>query len=95
MYWSAAHGIFNWIANYFSDFESLMPLEDYQADNSKWSSYSGDPDAGWTRTLDYLFSNASWVAGEGMVMQSKDQGGFETIHLSDHAPVRGVLELVP
>jgi len=85
----------DWIANYFSDFESLMPLEDYQADNSKWSSYSGDPDAGWTRTLDYLFSNASWIAGEGMVMQSKDQGGFETIHLSDHAPVRGVLELGP
>jgi len=85
----------DWIANYFTDFESVMPLDDYQADNSKWFSYSGDANTGWTRTLDYLFSNIPWVAEEGMVMQSTEQGGFETIHLSDHAPVRGVLDFQP
>jgi endonuclease/exonuclease/phosphatase family metal-dependent hydrolase len=81
----------DWLDALFADFNSLMPLEDYQADNSAWFSYTGDATVGWTRTLDYLFSNASWIEGE--VMQSTEQGGYETLSLSDHAPVRGILEV--
>ena len=81
----------DWLDNLFSDFESLMPLADYQADNSPWHSYTGDAEVGWTRTLDYLFSNQTWTASESYVMQSESQGGYDTLALSDHAPVRGVL----
>ena len=70
---------------------SLMPLDEYQADNSPWFSYTGDPEVGWTRTLDYLFTNGTWVEGE--VMQSVEQGGYEPLPLSDHAPIRAVLEV--
>ena len=80
-----------WLDDLFADFNSLMPLEEYQADNSVWHSYTGDPEVGWTRTLDYLFTNGNWVEGE--VMQSVEQGGYETLPLSDHAPIRAVLEV--
>jgi endonuclease/exonuclease/phosphatase family metal-dependent hydrolase len=83
----------DWLDGLFEDFSSLMPLAEYQADNSPWFSYTGDPDVGWTRTLDYLFTNGVWVEGE--VMQSIAQGGYETLPLSDHAPVRAMLEVGP
>ena len=74
-----------WLDALFADFNSLMPLDEYQADNSPWFSYTGDPEVGWTRTLDYLFTNGTWVEGE--VMQSVEQGGYETLPLSDHAHI--------
>ena len=75
----------------FAALSSLMPLDEYTADNSPWFSYTGDPDVGWTRTLDYLFTNGTWLEGE--VMQSEEQGGYDTLPLSDHAPIRAVLEV--
>jgi endonuclease/exonuclease/phosphatase family metal-dependent hydrolase len=80
-----------WLDDLFADFNSLMPLTDFQADNTPWHSYTGDTSVGWTRTLDYLFTNGTWSAG--LVMQDEAQGGYETLPLSDHAPVRGVLEV--
>ena len=80
-----------WLDELFDDYSSLMPLDEYEADNSVWFSYTGDPDVGWTRTLDYLFTNGTWLEGE--VMQSEAQGGYDTLPLSDHAPVRAVLEV--
>jgi endonuclease/exonuclease/phosphatase family metal-dependent hydrolase len=80
-----------WLDDLFADFSSLMPLEDYKDDNSLWFSYTGDASVGWTRTLDYLFTNGTWLEGE--VMQSEEQGGYDTLPLSDHAPVRAVLEV--
>jgi endonuclease/exonuclease/phosphatase family metal-dependent hydrolase len=85
----------DWLNALFADYNSLMPLAEFQADNEPWLSYTGDADVGWTRTLDYLFTNATWAATEGYVMQDTEQGGYETLHLSDHAPVRGVLEVSP
>lgn len=85
----------DWLDTLFTDFESLMPLEEYELDNGVWHSYTGDASVGWTRTLDYLFSSEPWKTGEGYVMQSEAQGGYETLSLSDHAPVRGVLEVNP
>jgi len=83
----------DWLDALFTDFTSVMPLDEYTADNSAWFSYTGEPELGWTRTLDYLFTSGSWVEDEAMVMQSEEQGGYETLPLSDHAPVRAVLEV--
>lgn len=80
-----------WLDELFEDFNSLMPLDEYKEDNSPWFSYTGDASVGWTRTLDYLFTNGVWLEGE--VMQSEEQGGYDTLPLSDHAPVRAVLEV--
>jgi endonuclease/exonuclease/phosphatase family metal-dependent hydrolase len=76
----------------FSEYSSAMPADEYSADNAPWFSFSGDG-VEWTRTLDYLFTNASWVDGSGVVHQDVDQGGIETIQWSDHAPVSALFEL--
>ena len=83
----------DWLDDLFGDFDSVMSLDDYADDNSAWFSYTGDPEIGWTRTLDYLFTSGTWVDGEGMVMQSEEQGGYDTLPISDHAPVRAVMEV--
>ncbi len=80
----------DWLDALFTDFNSLMPIDEYAEDNSPWHSYTGDAEVGWTRTLDYLFTNGTWLEGE--VMQSEEQGGYDTLPLSDHAPVRALWE---
>ena len=80
----------DWLDELFADFTSLMPIDAYAEDNGPWHSYTGDTEVGWTRALDYLFTNGTWLEGE--VMQSEEQGGYETLPLSDHAPVRAVWE---
>ncbi len=83
----------NWLDEMFWDFNSVMPLDDYQAENSAWYTYTGNPDIGWTRTLDYMFTNGTWVEGTGLVMQDEFRGGYATLPLSDHAPVYAELEV--
>jgi len=85
----------DWLDELFADFNSAMSLGDYQADNASWFSYTGNVDEGWTRTLDYLFTNGEWVdeGAQNMVMQNVEQGGYETLPLSDHAPVQAFLEV--
>ena len=85
----------DWLDGLFTDFNSAMSLEDYQADNESWYSYTGKPDLGWTRALDYVFASGEWTDGgaENYVMQDIGQGGYETLPLSDHAPVHAVLEV--
>jgi endonuclease/exonuclease/phosphatase family metal-dependent hydrolase len=83
-----------WLDGLFEGFDSAMPLEDYAEDNAPWFTFSGDGEQ-WTRTLDYLFTNGEWVAGSGTVLQDTDQGGIETIDLSDHAPLAASLEVTP
>ncbi len=76
----------------FDNFSSAMPVDDYAADNAAWFSFSGDG-VEWTRTLDYLFTNATWVEDSGLVHQDVEQGGTETIQWSDHAPISAALEV--
>ncbi len=85
----------DWLDELFADFNSAMSLDDYQADNASWFSYTGNVDDGWTRTLDYLFTNGAWVdeGAQNLVMQNMEQGGYETLPLSDHAPLQAVLEV--
>lgn len=83
----------DWLDGLFENFSSAMSLDDVQTDPEAWFSYTGDPDEGWTRTLDYQFTNGTWVEGESYVMQDEDHGGYVTLPLSDHAPVQAVLEV--
>ena len=85
----------DWIDPLFNDFNSAMNLTEYAADNEAWYSYTGKAEEGWSRTLDYVFTNGTWVndGADNMVMQSVEQGGYETIYLSDHAPVQAILEV--
>jgi endonuclease/exonuclease/phosphatase family metal-dependent hydrolase len=83
-----------WLDALFEDYDGAMDLDDYAEDNASWFSFSGDG-VEWTRTLDYLFTNGQWVADSGIVLQDAEQGGIETIGLSDHAPLAASLEVAP
>ena len=71
------------IDNVFADFNSAMSLEAYQAENESWYSYTGKPEMGWSRALDYVFASGDWVddGAENYVMQDEEQGGYETLYL--------------
>ena len=78
----------------FANFNSAMPLEAYQENNEPWFSYTGDAAVGWNRTLDYIFTNGNWVdPSQNYVMQSVEQGGYDTLPLSDHAPIHVIWEV--
>ena len=85
----------DWLDPLFTDFNSAMSLSDYAENNEAWYSYTGQPDLGWIRTLDYVFTNGTWAnnGDDNLVMQSVEQGGYETIYLSDHAPIQAILEV--
>lgn len=85
----------DWLDSLYADFIPAMSLEAYAADQESWYSYAGKQDVGWTRTLDYMFSNISWTndGADNVVLQDESQGGYETLSLSDHAPVFGQLEV--
>ena len=59
----------------------------YDADNSKYFSFTSDSQGFWNRKLDYIFTNGNFAAGSGMVHQDVSTGGVATMPLSDHAPV--------
>lgn len=81
----------DWLDSLFTDFNSAMTLVDYEAQNSRWYSYTGNTDFGWTRTLDYMFTNGDWVDyNHNYVIQSLKDGGYETLPLSDHAPIHTI-----
>lgn len=71
----------------YQNYDAAIPLEKYQADNAPYFTHTTDKDGFWNRKLDYIFTNASFKTGSGMVHQDKNSGGMETMPLSDHAPV--------
>lgn len=71
----------------YADFEAAVPLSVYEADNSRYFTHTVDGRAFWNRKLDYLFTNGTWVPDSGDVLQSTANGGYETMPLSDHAPL--------
>ena len=85
----------DWLDPLFDDFSSAMPLDDYASDNSKWFFHTGIPKR-WTRTLDYMFTNGTWAnnGDNNLVIQSVENGGYDTLMLSDHAPVQASLEVM-
>lgn len=73
----------DWLQALYDTYPEAIPLADYQADPEAFYSYTGDESVGWTRRLDYLFTNGGFVARGVM--------HHEAISLSDHTPV--VVEL--
>ncbi|MFC1547381.1 endonuclease/exonuclease/phosphatase family protein [Candidatus Neomarinimicrobiota bacterium] len=68
-------------------YSAATPLEEYQqaSDQSGYFTYGDKPDSlGFTRKLDYLFTNLSWAPDSWHTHQEIASGGST---LSDHAPV--------
>ncbi len=85
-------GTLDLLSEAYSRWEPAIPLEQYRRDNGPHLTYTGDSEVGWTRKLDYLFTNADVRDGSGIVYQNARRGGIETIELSDHAPLGATIE---
>jgi endonuclease/exonuclease/phosphatase family metal-dependent hydrolase len=83
----------SWLEPLYDNYQAAIPLADYQATNEPYFTFSGDETVGWTRKLDYLFTNDQFEANSGLVYQTTDHGGFETLPLSDHAPLGATVVL--
>lgn len=79
-----------WLQGLYDKYESAIPLVDYQANNAPYFSHSTSQNVFWNRTLDYLFSNQR--LRNGAVLQG-EVGGFQTMDVSDHAPLVVEMEL--
>ncbi len=71
----------------WDSWEPAVSLERYQADEARYFTHTTDKDGFWNRKLDYLFTNRRFVPDTGDVLQSAENGGYETMPVSDHAPV--------
>lgn len=74
-----------WMVPLYESYTPAISLEDYQADNAPYSTHTTDKSGFWNRKLDYLFTNE--VFSNGLVHQDVSSGKFETMTLSDHAPI--------
>lgn len=73
----------------FYEYQPLIPLEDYAANNEDYFTFTANKDGYWNRKLDFMFTNASFKSG--LVHLNEEQGGMATMPLSDHAPLSGTL----
>jgi endonuclease/exonuclease/phosphatase family metal-dependent hydrolase len=76
----------DWLTPIYFQYNSVIPLANFQANQYKYFSHTTRPTHFWDRTLDYLFSNSDWKPGSGIVHQEAQEH-------SDHAPVSGILYL--
>jgi endonuclease/exonuclease/phosphatase family metal-dependent hydrolase len=75
-------------------YEAYHPAVDlgaYQESPQSFYTYTGDPEVGWTRKLDYLFTNAQFDGSTVVTHQGTESGSVQTLRLSDHAPLSGRL----
>ncbi len=79
------------LADLYDRYDAAIPLDQYRADNRPYLTFTSDENGPWNRKLDYLFTNRDFTSDSGLVHQDKEQGGLETLPLSDHAPVTGRL----
>lgn len=86
-------GEVGWIDPVFERYESATPAADYVGNPGRYYTHTTDRNGFWNRTLDYLFTNATWVDGSNVTHQNGAQGGMETMPLSDHAPISALLEV--
>lgn len=82
-----------WLMPLYLQFQECIPLNDYKANQQRYFTHTTRKDGFWNRRLDYLFTNLRWAEGSGMVYQNPQNGGFETMPLSDHAPIGARLVL--
>jgi endonuclease/exonuclease/phosphatase family metal-dependent hydrolase len=82
-----------WLDPFYERYTPAVSLDEYEENNEAYFTYTGKPEVGWARKLDYIFTNATIVDGSTITHQGPQTGGVETLSLSDHAPVSTVLEL--
>lgn len=83
----------SWLDSLYMQYDSAIPLSDYQADNTRFFTHTTDGNGFWNRTLDYIYTNGEFELGSGLVHQDQASGGMETMPLSDHAPVSATFVL--
>jgi endonuclease/exonuclease/phosphatase family metal-dependent hydrolase len=76
-----------WLVPFYNSYKSVIPLNQYLADQEKYFTHTTRPGYFWDRTLDYLFTNNRWHNGSSFVRQ-------DFLLDSDHAPVGGELILI-
>jgi endonuclease/exonuclease/phosphatase family metal-dependent hydrolase len=85
----------DWLSPLYDDYATAIPLEVYLAQPTEHFTHTTDGAGFWNRKLDYLFTNGAFVTGSGLTLQSQALGGYETMGLSDHAPVVVTWEVGP
>ncbi len=73
----------------FYDYQPLISLEDYAANNADYFSFTANKEGFWNRKLDFMFTNANFK--DGLVHLDEARGGMATMPLSDHAPLSGTV----
>jgi endonuclease/exonuclease/phosphatase family metal-dependent hydrolase len=76
-----------WLLPIYSEFESVIPLDEYLQNQQIYFTHTTRPEHFWDRTLDYLFTNNRWRSGATVVHQDFTQE-------SDHTPVSGKLLII-
>ena len=85
----------DWLDSLYDSYAAAIPLERYLAEPSAHFTHTTDKNGFWNRKLDYLFTNGSFIEGSGVTLQSASIGSYETMPLSDHAPVVVEWEVTP
>jgi endonuclease/exonuclease/phosphatase family metal-dependent hydrolase len=75
-----------WLQPVYNLYQPAVSLVTYGSNESHYFTHTPKTDRYWDRKIDYLFTNAQWIAGS----DSTYQNIFE---LSDHAPVSAEWEL--
>jgi endonuclease/exonuclease/phosphatase family metal-dependent hydrolase len=77
----------NWMRLFYDQYSSAISINDYVKNNTAYFTHTVDSRGFWNRKLDYIFSNQHFIPGSDVTWQSKDNGGLETMTLSDHCPI--------
>ncbi|WP_462317839.1 endonuclease/exonuclease/phosphatase family protein [Marinilabilia sp.] len=77
----------DWMASFYEQFVSAVPLNEYQQDNAPYFTHTTDKNAFWNRKLDYLFSNLKLLQDSTITHQTGRVTGMETMPLSDHCAI--------
>jgi len=78
----------DWLDEFYNDYLPAVTSTEYVADEESYFTHTvqGPPDGFWSRKLDYLFTNQSWIVDSDSTHQN-------TMNLSDHAPLTSTLNL--
>jgi endonuclease/exonuclease/phosphatase family metal-dependent hydrolase len=77
----------DWLQELYDDYSTAVPYKTYLENPEAHFTHTTDKDGFWNRKLDYLFTNGAFVPGSALTLQSALVGTYETMPLSDHAPV--------
>ena len=77
----------DWMKPFYDQYSSAVPINNYVKNNTAYFTHTVDGRGFWNRKLDYIFTNKNFIPNSNITWQNKDNGGIETMRLSDHCPV--------